>query len=204
MRFTETLEELKVLIFVKGCSQPEKFDSLCHPPTRGFLPPPSVQLSHNPTPSTFPRPPRLTHIHPSDASLSPSWLLPKPTARQSFQSNSPTVVAFVYLNGGGGGGGGIGYLTIKVGNDQKFFWIFRPPAYKHRPGASSIFCDALYNNTICMRGGGGGVNKKTRGRNRSGYCLINGLWDLFRLCPPPQLSGCILFATPRCTCNIFT
>ena len=28
------------------------------------------------------------------------------------------------------------------------------------------------------------------------------LTDLFRLCP--QLSGCILFATPRCTCHIFT
>ena len=60
----------------------------------GDLDSPLVQLSDNPTPHHLPPPApnRLTpplRSQPPDVSLSASWILPKPTSRQSFESNSP-------------------------------------------------------------------------------------------------------------------
>ena len=85
--FEETISRRQRRFFVWKCWHPQSPQTLHLSRSRRFGPP-SRRALHNPnahhlTPSL--------RSQPIDASLSPSWLIPKPTAHQLFESNSPDV-----------------------------------------------------------------------------------------------------------------
>ena len=114
MRFTETVlrRQFQCLLMRRAVLNltPPPPSQYSHCPTSStcrFEPPSHLAFATlplsfaPPPPATFAPPPRRT-THPDHPLMlafpSPSWVLPKPTARRSFESNSPDVSQLCFKN----------------------------------------------------------------------------------------------------------
>ena len=68
-------------------------------------------------------------------------------------------------------------------------------------GATTVLVNDFLSTTFIAYCLEKSASKNTR--NTSPHAPLITKKDLFRLCPPPQISGRILFAPPKCTCHIF-